>query len=545
MKVDSDESVVAFVPVRLSSTRLPRKHLREIGGRPMLSWVLDRIRAVPEVERIVVCVPNEPESSDPLIAFCLDEGVDIFLFSGDGNDVVGRLHAAAVQFAARICVMVSGDCPLAAPDVLSLMLRELLSCSDVGWVTLQKTNGEKTIHEGLVVARVEVWAEADRLSNQPELREHQFPILWRRPDLFSGWVTRSVIDFEKYDVEELRISVDTPADLEFMRQVWSVLRQRNEPFDLEHVLLVLKQQPNLRLINRHVHQRTLNDDPLSALFVVTAVGDYGYGNIFRSFEIADELVERWGASAQFFVTDDAAEKLCMERGFRSKVVDIANTLDQAIQSPCNIVVFDVNCKVTLPIELIRTLQLRGLKVAIIDNVCEAAQIADTVVIPTVHHVGPLWPHASTGSDFVVIRKSIRRFRTPSRAKENLALIYPGKSSLAMAKAAIADLTQAHPGIQIELVSRLRPDFEAILACSKFVVCPLSQTAYEGTYLGAIPVLLREECYHAEESQFIKSSVQVAECDGEGAKRIGHLLVTTIRGRSQPQGTEISAKGEFA
>lgn len=496
----------------------------------MLSWVLDRIRAVPEIERIVVCAPNEPASADALVAFCRDEGVDIFLFSGDVNDVIGRLHAAAIQFAARICVMVSGDCPLVASDVISLMVGELLDHPDVGWVTVQKADGSKTIHEGLVVARVEVWAHADRLSTEPELREHQFPILWRNPGLFSKWETRVINDLPKYDVEELRISVDTAADLEFMRGVWNSLREHGNPFDLEHVLQAVRRQPQLRLVNDHVHQRSLYENPLSVVFVITAVERFGYGNLLRSFEIANELVERWGASVQLCVTDEIAEKLCTARGFRSSVVNIMNVLN-IIQHSCDLFVFDVNSKVALPLEMVRAIQERGSKVAVIDNVCEAAKIANTVVIPTVHHVGSLWSHARMGADYVVIRKSIRRIRSISRDKENMALVYPGRCSLDVTKRAVAELIHSNPGIRIEQVTRLRSDFADLLAHSKYVLCPLSQTAYEGVYLGAVPVLLSEECSLAEEARFMDFCTQIASGDGEGALRIGQLLIDTARGLS--------------
>ena len=40
-------NIVAVIPARLASTRLPRKILREIAGRPMLAWVYEATRAAP------------------------------------------------------------------------------------------------------------------------------------------------------------------------------------------------------------------------------------------------------------------------------------------------------------------------------------------------------------------------------------------------------------------------------------------------------------------------------------------------------------------
>ena len=102
---------IAFVPVRLTSSRLPEKHLRIIGDRTLLEWVIKRLQDAREIDQIVICAPNEPESRF-LETFALKEGVDIFIFKGDVNDVVGRLTQAAVIYEAEICVLASGDCPL-------------------------------------------------------------------------------------------------------------------------------------------------------------------------------------------------------------------------------------------------------------------------------------------------------------------------------------------------------------------------------------------------------------------------------------------------
>jgi len=39
--------ILGVIPARLSSTRLPRKVLREIAGLPMVVHVFDRLRACP------------------------------------------------------------------------------------------------------------------------------------------------------------------------------------------------------------------------------------------------------------------------------------------------------------------------------------------------------------------------------------------------------------------------------------------------------------------------------------------------------------------
>ena len=300
----NDQRVVAFVPVRLNSTRLTFKHFRMIGDRTLLAWVLLRIKSVPCISKIVVCVPSDAGSDDQLIKLCAHEGTELFVYAGEADDVVGRLAAAAEQYAADTCVMVSGDCPLAASDTLEGMINTLHAHADAGWVEIASMSNRRVIHEGLLVARAHVWRLANALSSTPELRAHQFPVLTHRPEAFAACPPIVFRDFDHYDAQPNRISVDTPADLEFMRSVHEALRFRNERFDLRSVLKLLQCRPALKRLNSHVYQRSMKEKFPFVLFVVTAVQAYGYGNLMRSLEVADELVENFSLPSQFIVLDD-------------------------------------------------------------------------------------------------------------------------------------------------------------------------------------------------------------------------------------------------
>ena len=45
--------VIAVIPARLGSTRLPRKMLREIGGRPLVTWVYKAVRACSRLDDVI------------------------------------------------------------------------------------------------------------------------------------------------------------------------------------------------------------------------------------------------------------------------------------------------------------------------------------------------------------------------------------------------------------------------------------------------------------------------------------------------------------
>src|SRR5215467_14139150 len=53
MPVSSDR-VLAVIPARLASTRLPRKVLRELNGQPLLAWVVEAALRCPQIGQVVV-----------------------------------------------------------------------------------------------------------------------------------------------------------------------------------------------------------------------------------------------------------------------------------------------------------------------------------------------------------------------------------------------------------------------------------------------------------------------------------------------------------
>ena len=60
---------VAIIQARMGSTRLPGKVLKPILGRPMLWYIVQRIRWVPDVVEVVVATSEQP-GDEPIRHFC-------------------------------------------------------------------------------------------------------------------------------------------------------------------------------------------------------------------------------------------------------------------------------------------------------------------------------------------------------------------------------------------------------------------------------------------------------------------------------------------
>jgi spore coat polysaccharide biosynthesis protein SpsF len=84
-------------------------------------------------------------------------------------------------------------------------------------------------------------------------RVHVTPFFYRNPDRF-----RCVNVAAEKDYSNCRWTVDTSADLEFVRAVYARMKS-SEPFRWLDVIAMLKREPNLNEINCGVLQKTLEE----------------------------------------------------------------------------------------------------------------------------------------------------------------------------------------------------------------------------------------------------------------------------------------------
>ncbi len=108
---------VAVIPARLASTRLPRKVLREIAGKPLLGWVYESAGACKLFDRIVIAVDSEE-----VAALCEANHWPWRMTSPLLPSGTDRLHAVAQEIPADIYVNIQGDEPLLTPAHFAALL---------------------------------------------------------------------------------------------------------------------------------------------------------------------------------------------------------------------------------------------------------------------------------------------------------------------------------------------------------------------------------------------------------------------------------------
>jgi spore coat polysaccharide biosynthesis protein SpsF (cytidylyltransferase family) len=203
--------VLAIIQARLGSTRLPRKALMDIGGKPLIQHVAERVAIVAEFETVVVAVPSAADAD--AIRPHVDHVAMVFHASSIAEpDVLGRYVACLNHFGCDedIIVRITGDCPLWNPDEGRRVLLEYLrQRPSVEYVT-NAMDGYYVDGEDVEVFSADALRAANIYATDPHDREHVGPFMARTYPALICLPTGARVAHPK-------TSVDTLEDLERVR----------------------------------------------------------------------------------------------------------------------------------------------------------------------------------------------------------------------------------------------------------------------------------------------------------------------------------------
>jgi spore coat polysaccharide biosynthesis protein SpsF len=240
--------IAAIVQARMSSERFPGKVLEPILGRSMLACQLERIAAA-GLDAVVVATSRLPE--DDRVAECAAE-CGVRCYRGSLSDVLDRYFRAARTVAADHVVRLTADCPLSDPRLVERVVDlHLAEGNDYTSNTLEKTFPDGMDVEVLSLdALARVWNEA----TLEEDREHVTSFVHRHAETFKlGSLGHC------RDLSGLRWTVDFPADLALVREIYRALYSRGALFSFEDVAALFEARPELAALNgaHNAHYREL------------------------------------------------------------------------------------------------------------------------------------------------------------------------------------------------------------------------------------------------------------------------------------------------
>ncbi|MDG1143294.1 MAG: hypothetical protein P8N92_01430 [Burkholderiales bacterium] len=198
-------SLGAIVLARLDSSRLPGKSLTNVSGRPLLSYIVERLRKIPTFDSIVLAT-SDRGLDDELEDFARQSNIGCF--RGSIDDVAGRVLKCAQAYNFDTFARVNGDSPLIDYILLAEAVRKQRE-SNVDIVT---NIFPRSFPSGASVEVVRTLAleKSYRMMFDHTHFEHVTKFFYDNSSMFS------ILNFESGDagLTSLNLAVDMPEDLE-------------------------------------------------------------------------------------------------------------------------------------------------------------------------------------------------------------------------------------------------------------------------------------------------------------------------------------------
>ena len=248
-------STVAYIPVRMGSTRFPGKPLAPILGIPMVEHVFHRTRLCNALDEVCVATPDD-EIREVVEGF----GGRVVMTSPDHQRASDRVAEAMESVPAEIAVMVQGDEPMVHPDMIAAAVAPFAEDGNVGCVNLvQRIESEEEFEDANTIKVV-----MDRKGNA--LYFSRKPIPFRREGAIPGlhsYKQVCIIPFKR-DALLLFGRLD-PTPLEMAESV-DMMRFLEHGYDVKLVespyrTRAVDTPEDLRLV-----EELLRDDPLLARY---------------------------------------------------------------------------------------------------------------------------------------------------------------------------------------------------------------------------------------------------------------------------------------
>jgi glutamate-1-semialdehyde aminotransferase/spore coat polysaccharide biosynthesis protein SpsF (cytidylyltransferase family) len=206
--------IVAVTQARYGSSRLPGKVLKEVDGKTLLSIHLKRVLASEKIDKLIVATTTEPEAKQ-IEQIALENHCGVY--QGMLDDVLDRYYNAVKEEQPDYVVRITSDCPLIDATIIDKVIEyciehQLDYCSN----TLEPSFPDGMDVEVFRYSALEkAWQEAGLQSD----REHVTPYIWRNSTARGETVFKSCNYSSKEDYSTIRLTVDTPNDLELINQL--------------------------------------------------------------------------------------------------------------------------------------------------------------------------------------------------------------------------------------------------------------------------------------------------------------------------------------
>ena len=237
----------ATIQARTSSTRLPCKVLKKIGGMTILEILVKRMKKSEKIKDIIVATTKN-KSDDAIVKLCKKK--KIRYFRGSENDVLGRISDCLKKYKIKYHLELFGDSPLLDPQLVDNFIT-IFKKKNLDYLTNSfKTTYPPGMEINLYASRVLFYLEKN-INKKSKDREHAIGNFKDYKN--KKFKVKNIEAFKEFNYPNFYFEIDTLKDFIFFKKMY----ENNKRFfdlNLSNLISMVKEN-KLYKINSKVYRR--------------------------------------------------------------------------------------------------------------------------------------------------------------------------------------------------------------------------------------------------------------------------------------------------
>jgi len=242
--------IAVTIQARMTSTRLPGKVLMPVLNKPLLAYMIERLRRMKTTQNIVVATTINKED-DPIIELC--QQMSVPYFRGSELDVLERVVLTCREQKIDLLVETTADCPLIDPQVCDLVVNTYLN----GHYDYVSNVLVRSYPRGMDVQvfPLNILEEVHQITTNPVDREHVSFYIYQHPEKYR---LKNILGTAHQTMPDCRLTVDTPEDFQLIKNIIEHLYPKNPHFSIDDIMTYLRSHPELLEMNAAIEQKKVN-----------------------------------------------------------------------------------------------------------------------------------------------------------------------------------------------------------------------------------------------------------------------------------------------
>lgn len=232
-----------FVQARLTSKRFPNKILSKINNKTIIEILLNKLRKVKNINKIVVLIPDTRRNNklEKII-----KKLKFEIFRGNEKNVLDRFYNAANKLSVKNIIRITSDCPLIDTEIINKMVQKYLK----GNYDYATNTMPPTFPDGMDVEifKFKILQEAWQKAKMANQKEHVTPYIR------SNKKFKKLNIVNKKDESKIRITLDCEEDLKLIKKIFKYFNPKID-FGLNEIIKLLKKYPKWLKLNEKFNTR--------------------------------------------------------------------------------------------------------------------------------------------------------------------------------------------------------------------------------------------------------------------------------------------------